>query len=79
MAEEKLLKVSSNPHVRSKVTTSGIMLMVIVALMPATGFGIYHFGIRALYIIGTCVGSAVLLYVSVISFPAYLSNFSHLS
>ena len=60
MAEEKLLKVSSNPHVRSKLTTSGIMLMVIVALMPATGFGIYHFGLRALAIIATCVGSAVL-------------------
>lgn len=60
MAEEKLLKVSSNPHVRSKLTTSGIMLMVIVALMPATGFGIFHFGIRALYVIAVTVGSAVL-------------------
>lgn len=58
MAEEKLLKVSSNPHVRSKLTTSGIMLMVIIALMPATGFGVYHFGMRALMVIATCVGSA---------------------
>ena len=59
MSEEKLLKVSSNPHVRSKLTTSGIMLMVIIALMPATGFGIYHFGMRALIVVATCVGSAV--------------------
>ena len=58
MSEEKLLKVSSNPHVRSKLTTSGVMLMVIIALMPATGFGIYHFGMRALLVIATCVGSA---------------------
>ena len=58
MSEEKLLKVSSNPHVRSKLTTSGIMLMVIIALMPATGFGIYHFGMRALMVIATCIGSA---------------------
>ena len=60
MTEEKLLKVSSNPHVRSKLTTSGIMLLVIIALMPAAGFGIFHFGLRALAVIGTCVGSAVL-------------------
>jgi Na+-translocating ferredoxin:NAD+ oxidoreductase RnfD subunit len=34
------------------------MLDVIIALMPATGFGIYHFGMRALFVIATCVGSA---------------------
>jgi len=60
VAEEKLLKVSSNPHIRSKVTTNGIMLAVIIALMPATGFGIYHFGIRALAVILTTVASTVL-------------------
>ncbi len=47
----KLLKVSSNPHVRSQMTTSSIMLSVIVALMPAAGFGIYHFGPRAALVI----------------------------
>lgn len=60
MAEEKLLKVSSNPHIRSKVTTNGIMLAVIIALMPATGFGIYNFGIRALLVILVTVFTAVL-------------------
>lgn len=60
MAGEKLLKVSSNPHVRSKVTTSGIMLAVIVSLMPAAGFGIYHFGLRALAVILVTVASTVL-------------------
>lgn len=53
-------KVSSNPHIRSKVTTSSIMLMVIIALMPAAGYGIYHFGARAFMLILVTVASTVL-------------------
>lgn len=56
----EMYKVSSNPHVRSKVTTNGIMLAVILALMPATGFGVYHFGIRALAVVCVTVASTVL-------------------
>lgn len=56
----ELFKVSSNPHIRSRVTTNGIMLAVIVALMPATGFGIYNFGPRALAVILVTVASTVL-------------------
>lgn len=37
------LNVSSSPHVRDKVTTGNIMLMVVIALLPATFFGIYNF------------------------------------
>lgn len=59
MAEQKLRKVSSNPHIRSKISTSGIMLAVVVALMPAAGFGIYHFGIRALAVMLITVASTV--------------------
>lgn len=55
-----MLKVSSNPHVRSRMTTNGIMLSVIIALMPATGFGIYQFGSRAIAVILVTIGSAVL-------------------
>ena len=55
-----LFKVSSNPHIRSKVTTNGIMLAVIAALMPATGFGIYNFGPRALAVILVTIASTVL-------------------
>lgn len=54
------MKVSSNPHIRSRVTTNGIMLAVIIALMPATGFGIYNFGIRALWVVLVTVASTVL-------------------
>ena len=39
----QLMKVSSNPHIRSHITTSNIMLAVIIALLPAAGFGIYNF------------------------------------
>ncbi len=56
----ELYKVSSNPHIRSKVTTNGIMSAVILALLPAMGFGIYHFGIRALFVVVTTVASTVL-------------------
>ncbi len=37
------LKISSSPHIRDKVTTSNIMMWVVIALMPATAFGIYNF------------------------------------
>jgi len=56
----EFFKVSSNPHIRSKVTTNGIMLAVIIALLPATGFGIYNFGIRALAVVLVTVASTVL-------------------
>ncbi len=56
----ELLKVSSNPHIRSKVTTNGIMAAVMIALMPATGFGIYNFGVRALFVILTTIAATVL-------------------
>jgi electron transport complex protein RnfD len=56
---EQLYKVSSNPHVRDKVTTHSIMLDVIIALLPATLFGFYNFGLSAVITtvisIATCV------------------------
>ena len=55
-----LRRVSSNPHVRSKTTTSNIMMWVVIALLPTTGFGIYNFGLDVLIIILLSVGSAVL-------------------
>ncbi|XCP83491.1 RnfABCDGE type electron transport complex subunit D [Roseburia hominis] len=36
-------KISSSPHVRSKDTTGNIMMWVVIALLPATAFGIYNF------------------------------------
>ena len=55
-----LPRVSSNPHIRSGATTQLIMFTVILALMPAFGYGVYNFGIRALFVVIICVASAVL-------------------
>ena len=50
-----LLNVSSNPHIRSKQTTSSIMLMVVISLLPACGYGIYRFGLSALMLLSVSV------------------------
>lgn len=55
-----LMKVSSNPHVRSKTGTSNIMLAVVIGLLPAAGFGIYNFGLKALVTIVITVATTVL-------------------
>lgn len=54
-----LLKVSSNPHIRIPFKSSNIMLMVLIALLPASAFGVYNFGIDALIIILVSVASSV--------------------
>lgn len=54
-----LFQVSSSPHVRSKVSTDKIMLLVVAALMPSTLFGIYNFGIRAALLIVVTILSCV--------------------
>lgn len=56
----ELMKVSSNSHIRDKMSTDKIMLAVIVALMPTTIFGIWNFGIRAALIIAVTIASTVL-------------------
>ncbi len=52
--------ISSSPHTRSEVTTGHIMLMVVIALLPATVFGVVNFGLSALLVICVTVASAVL-------------------
>ena len=51
--------ISSSPHIRAKITTDNIMLLVVVALMPTTIFSVYHFGTEALALVivttATCV------------------------
>ena len=53
------LHVSVSPHIHGKKTTQGIMLDVIIALLPATIAGVVLFGINALFVVATCVISAV--------------------
>lgn len=59
MSENKL-KVSSSPHIRSKVTTGNIMLMVTIALLPASALGVWNFGLPALVMLLSTTISAVL-------------------
>lgn len=56
----ELMKVSSTPHVRAKDSTARIMLTVVIALLPAAGFGVWHFGWKALLLILVTVASCVL-------------------
>ena len=56
----KKLTVSASPHVRSNETTTGIMLDVILALVPALVMSAIYFGSRALVLTAVTVASCVL-------------------
>ena len=60
----ELLNVSSSPHVRCKLTTQRIMLLVIIALLPATIFGIINFypvsGLNTLLLVCVTIVTCVL-------------------
>ena len=74
-----MLHVSSNPHVRDKMTTSTIMKMVVVALLPTTLFGIWNFGLHALLVLLASVASAVFfewLYDKLMHKPNTVTDFS---
>ncbi|MBQ7588400.1 MAG: RnfABCDGE type electron transport complex subunit D [Lachnospiraceae bacterium] len=55
-----LYNVSSGPHVRDKYTTGKIMAIVLLALIPASVYGIYHFGVNAAILIVVSIVSCVL-------------------
>lgn len=52
-------QVSSSPHVRAKDSTSRVMRYVIIALLPATLFGIWNFGMHALLLILVTIASCL--------------------
>lgn len=56
----KLLNVSSSPHARSRVTTQNLMLDVAIAMLPASVYGVYQFGIKAALILLVSVLSCIL-------------------
>jgi RnfABCDGE-type electron transport complex D subunit/RnfABCDGE-type electron transport complex G subunit len=57
---DKLLNVSSSPHIRSKLTTGSVMTDVVIALLPATVVGVYRYGLHALLVIAVSILAAVL-------------------
>lgn len=54
------LTVTSPPHLKNEETTGTIMIDVLIALLPATAWGVYVYGLRALMIILLSVGTAIL-------------------
>lgn len=55
----KKLSVTAAPHINSGVSTHNIMLDVVIAMIPAAIASVLFFGLDALWIILTCVCSAV--------------------
>ncbi len=56
----KRLIVSPPPHIRARLSSDIIMLSVILALLPATGWGVYVFGLHALEVILVSIAFALL-------------------
>ncbi len=54
-----LLTVSPSPHARRRISTASVMKDVLIALLPATVWGIYIFGLRAALVVLTCVCASV--------------------
>lgn len=59
MSERKRLIVSSSPHIKSPETTTGIMLDVIIALIPALIASAFIFGPRTLAVTAISVAACV--------------------
>ena len=47
------------PFIRSRVTTADLMYLVVLALLPCAGMGIYHYGFHAAVLIGIAVAAAI--------------------
>lgn len=76
---ELKLNMSASPHVRDKIDSSKIMMYVAIALLPASAFGIYNFGLQALAMLLTTTIAAVLvefLYEKMMKKPVTVKDFS---
>lgn len=51
--------LSSSPHAHSKTSVHSIMRDVIIALMPASACAVWFFGIRAVWLMATCIAATV--------------------
>jgi len=74
-----LFKVSSSPHIRHEDTTRILMSDVVIALIPSLIFGVYIFGLRALFLTLVSVASCVLfeaLYNKLMKKPCTVSDMS---
>ena len=54
------LNVSGSPHIFEKTSKKRIMLFMLLALLPAAGYGVFLFGVKALLVMIVSIVSAVL-------------------
>lgn len=57
---DKLLTVTPSPHIKRPTSVRSVMLEVLIALLPASAWGVYAYGWRALVILLISVASCVL-------------------
>ena len=53
------LILSSSPHAHAKNSVHSMMRDVIIALLPAAGCAVWFFGMRAVWLIATCIAATV--------------------
>lgn len=72
--------VSSSPHIRDRIKTGNIMLMVLIALMPATVFGVWNFRHEDAWILVVVTTAATVLseyiYEKLMKKPVTINDFS---
>lgn len=59
MSGEKLLTLSSSPHIRDGSSIPGVMHTVVMALIPGAAMGVYLFGVPALVTIMLAIASCM--------------------
>ena len=73
------INVSASPHIRSRMSTSKIMFLVIISLLPATGFGIYQFGFNSALLVAVSIAVCVLtelVYEKMMHLPVTIGDLS---
>ena len=73
-------KVSASPHIRDRIKSSNIMFMVVIALLPATVFGIWNFRHENAWILVVVTTAAAVLseyiYEKLMHKPITIKDFS---
>lgn len=74
-----MYNVSVSPHIRDKSSTRKIMIDVCIALVPTLAFGVWHFGLNALFVIISSVLSCVVseaVFELIVKKPITIFDFS---
>lgn len=74
-----MYNVSVSPHIRDKSSTRKIMIDVCIALVPTLAFGVWHFGLNALFVIISSVLSCVIseaVFELIVKKPITIFDFS---